>query len=626
MKLHPVDISIIIGYIVLTVIVGFWISKKASKNLQAYFLGGNKIPYYILGLSNASGMFDITGTMWTVSICFLYGLKSFWIPWVWPVWNQVFLMIFLAVWLRRSNVMTGAEWIKTRFGDGVGANLSHIIVVIFAVVSVIGMNAYAFESTGKFFTSFFPWDLTLTLGSFAISSENMYAIIIMGITTLYVIKGGMYSVVFTEILQFALMTIACIVIGIIAMQKVGADQIQSLVPSGWFNFTPEWKLNLDWSGIFDPANQRIESDGFKFFGFALTMMVVKGILVSTAGPVPSYDMQRVLATRTAREAAKMTGVTTIVLWLPRTLMVAGFTVLAVAFFDADAIKVVDPVTSQISYDFEKLLPWAMDKFLPVGLFGLLMAGLIAAFMSTFSAGVNAAPAYLVNDIYKKYINSNASPKKYVKMSYWASFLVVILGIFIGFFIDSINSITMWIVSSLFGGYTAANLLKWIWWRFNGFGYFWGMFIGLVASLFVPKIFPDLSALNSFPIIFLVSIAGCIFGSLLTEPDDEEVLKKFYYDVRPWGFWKPIYKKVKAERPEISANNEFLRDMLNCAVGIAWQMSLVVMAMYIVLRDFGGLAVTITIFVATSLVLKFNWFDKLKNHPDDKPGKPVLQNE
>ena len=106
MQLHPVDIAIICTYLVTTILIGFWVSKRASKNLNSYFLGGNTIPWYILGVSNASGMFDITGTMWLVYLIFVYGLKGVFIPWAWPVFNQIFLMIFLSIWLRRSNVMT----------------------------------------------------------------------------------------------------------------------------------------------------------------------------------------------------------------------------------------------------------------------------------------------------------------------------------------------------------------------------------------------------------------------------------------------------------------------------------------------------------------------------------------
>ena len=116
MKLQLVDVLIIAAYLVIMIVIGLLLKKKASKNLDSYFLGGKTLPFYMLGLSNASGMFDISGTMWMVYLAFVYGLKSLWIPWLWPVFNQIFLMIYLSVWLRRSNVLTGAEWIRTRFG------------------------------------------------------------------------------------------------------------------------------------------------------------------------------------------------------------------------------------------------------------------------------------------------------------------------------------------------------------------------------------------------------------------------------------------------------------------------------------------------------------------------------
>src|SRR6185295_14352255 len=115
-----------------------WVSKRASRDIRFYFLGGHVMPWYVLGVSDASGMFDIAGTMWLVYIMFVYGLKSIWIPWVWPVFNQVFLMVYLSAWLRRSNAMTGAEWIETRFGKGRGGQLSQFGVIGFAVSSVLG--------------------------------------------------------------------------------------------------------------------------------------------------------------------------------------------------------------------------------------------------------------------------------------------------------------------------------------------------------------------------------------------------------------------------------------------------------------------------------------------------------
>jgi len=139
MQLSTLDISIICFYLASTIVIGLILKRKASKNLDSYFLGGKTLPWYMLSLSNASGMFDISGTMWLVTLLFVYGLKSMWIPWLWPVFNQVFLMVFLSLWLRRSNVLTGAEWIRTRFGDDLGGKLSHGIIVAFALISVAGL-------------------------------------------------------------------------------------------------------------------------------------------------------------------------------------------------------------------------------------------------------------------------------------------------------------------------------------------------------------------------------------------------------------------------------------------------------------------------------------------------------
>lgn len=606
MKLQFIDLSIIIAYLVLTILIGFWISKKAKKNLDSYFLGGKSLPWYMLGLSNASGQFDISGTMMMVAWLFVYGVKSAWIPWLWPVWNQIFLMIFLAVWLRRSNVLTGAEWLKTRFGTGQGAKLSHISVVIFAIVAVIGFIAYAFEGIGKFATTFLPWDLSLQLGELFISSERMYALLIMGITTIYVIKGGMYSVVMTEVLQFLIMTVSCIAIGIIAMNMVSGEQIAAVIPDGWQNLFFSWKLDLDWSKLIPEVNDKIQSDGYGMFGAFMMMAIFRGIFVSIAGPVPGYDMQRVLAARTPKEAALMSGSVSLVLYFPRYLMITGLAVIGLVYFNADEL-----MTSK-GMDFEKILPYTLSNFIPAGLLGLVLAGLIAAFMSTFAANVNAGPAYIVNDIYKRFINPNASNKQLLNMSYLASFAVVILGIFFGFFISSVNEVFIWITGALFGGYAVANVLKWIWWRFNGYGFFWGMISGLVASLILPKLMPGAGFLVSFPIIFSLSAVGSIVGCLTTKPDDEKVLIEFYKNIRPWGFWKPIYLKIKETDPDFQRNTNFGRDMLNSLVGIIWQMSLTVMPIFLVIREYANMWIGVVVFVITSLILKFNWFDKLED--------------
>ena len=607
MNLHPLDIAIIVAYLLSSVFVGYWVSHRASRDMKAYFLGGNTMPWYVLGISNASGMFDISGTMLLVGWMFVYGVKSVWIPWLWPTFNQVFLMVFLSSWLRRSNVMTGAEWIQTRFGKGRGAQLSHIIVVVYAFVSIIGFFTYAFKGIGKFAVNFLPWHFT----------PNQYALMLIAITTLYVIKGGMFSVVITEVIQFCILSIASFAVGIIAMVKVAPETLHKFVPVGWDQLFFGWKLDLDWSKLMPAATGQIADDGYGLFGFFVMMLAFKGVLISMAGPAPNYDMQRILSSKNPREASMMSGWVNVVLTFPRYILITGLTVLALVFFN-------DEIRNMPKMDFEQVLPLALGRFVPVGLLGFLIAGLLAAFMSNFAATVNAAPPYFVNDIYKRYINPNASPRTYMRLSYLASFAVVVLGISIGWFVSSVNSVVLWIVSGLWGGYTASNFLKWYWWRFNGYGYFWGMLTGISASLTMPTVlskfagitaFASLHSINTdvtfvFPLVFAISLFGCLIGTLATRQEDDEVLMEFYRRVRPWGFWGPILKKVQADDPAFERNPDFLRDMFNVAVGICWQVALVALPIYIVIRH-SGAWIALAVVLVTSFILKFTWYDHLR---------------
>ncbi len=134
---------------------------------------------------------------------------------------------------------------------------------------------------------------------------------------------------------------------------------------------------------------------------------------------------------------------------------------------------------------------------------------------------------------------------------------------------------------------------------------------MYGALFVPIAFPAVSALNSFPLILLLSAVASVGASLLTEPDDEETLKSFYRSVRPWGFWKPIHEKVVAEHPDFVGNKNFRRDMLNIGVGITWQFSLVLFPIYLLVFNFSAMWVVISVAVVTTVFLKKNWYDKLE---------------
>jgi len=135
--------------------------------------------------------------------------------------------------------------------------------------------------------------------------------------------------------------------------------------------------------------------------------------------------------------------------------------------------------------------------------------------------------------------------------------------------------------------------------------------GLLASTVKLIFFGDWIDIYFFPIIFAFSILGCLLGSYLSSHDDMKVLKSFYKNVRPWGFWKPVLKEVQKEDSTFKPNDMFGRDMLNVVIGIVWQMALVVWPIFLMIKKWDALALSLAVVAITSLALKFLWYDSLK---------------
>jgi Na+/proline symporter len=516
-------------------------------------------------------------------------------------------MMFLAKWLRRSNASTGAEWLATRFGlSGPGVKASHNVVVAFALLGCLGFLAYGFVGLGKFIEIFVPWNIIQPHVPFTIAAEyvpHVYGIIFTLFAMFYSILGGMHSIVLGDVIKYAIMTVACVSIGVIAMIHLNGQSLS--VPDGWATPFFGWKLGLDWSNIVPDANRKIEEDGFGIFGLFFMMMLFKGVFAALAGPAPNYDMQKILSTRSPKEASKMTGFVSIVLLPIRYSLIIGITVLGLLYYNKMNIA------SATGTDFERVLPAVINQFLPTGILGLVLTGLLGAFMGTFSGTLNAAQAYIVNDIYLKYINPNASTRKTIWMNYLSGIFIVTLGVVLGFFAKDVNSLLQWIVAALYGGYIAANIFKWYWWRFNASGFFWGMMAGIAAALVFPQIFTGL-LLYKWPLLFLISIAGSVIGTYASPPTDAVVLKSFYRTVRPWGFWKPVHEMVMAEDPSFVPNRRFKLDMFNIVIGMIAQTCLTILPLYVVLWMKLPLLITVLILAGTVIILKKTWWNKLEN--------------
>ena len=219
----------------------------------------------------------------------------------------------------------------------------------------------------------------------------------------------------------------------------------------------------------------------------------------------------------------------------------------------------------------------------------------------------------MNDLYKRYIKPDGTPTGTTsRVSYVAQIVILVVG--------HLRSATRRRRSTrsrsgssngLWGGYTAANVLKWHWYRFNGYGYFWGMLAGIGRRSRAAQASSRASTpLWGFLPIFLISLAASVLGSLLSDPEDDDVLVAFYRQVRPWGFWGPVLAKVRAADPSFHENKDMAATPSTSGVGIIAQMTLVTIPLYMVLRDMKGLWISALVLLVTGWILKKNWYEKL----------------
>ena len=296
-----IDYLIIILYFLVVISIGAWFKKRASKNLESYFLASKNMHWLPLAMSGSVSTFDITGTMWIVSILFVLGMKSMWHHWMWGVFMAAFFMSYMGKWVRRSNVMTAAEWMETRFGKDNGGTLARISYALMALVTLASFIGYAYQGIGKFASVYISLAPITTLFSsvelnqFILNhQDDILAIIIISITTFYVIIGGLYSVIVTDVFQTLILTIGSIFIAYLAWSKL-TPELLSALPEDWTSLSIPWRIeNID-----------AKNAEFEFFGALVIVWVLKGLLLNAGGPAQMYDFQRFLAARDPRDAAKV---------------------------------------------------------------------------------------------------------------------------------------------------------------------------------------------------------------------------------------------------------------------------------------------------------------------------------
>lgn len=594
-----IDILIVIIYLFLITAIGLYFERKASAGIDSYFLGGRKIPWWALGASGMASNFDVSGTMINVALIYAFGAVGFFVEMRGGlVLIMAFLMIFMGKWTRRSKVMTLAEWMTYRFGEGIQGKSARIISAISTLIITIAIVSYFSIGAGKFIG-----DVLGIPEYFGLSSEFWAAAIIIGLTTIYTVASGLQGVVWTDVYQGILIFFMIIVVCFLALTSSGLPEVFSIsVPlkdggflpietskDAWTSILPSWELSF-------PKNSSYSI--YNLFGIALLFYLIKVIIEGSAG-TGGYMAQRFFASRSDRDAG-MLSLFWVFLLSFRWPFIAAIAVLGISYGVSSGSIISDP---------EKVLPTVIFNILPVGLKGLLVAGLMAAAMSTFSSLINSGASYWVRDIYQEFINPKADEKKLVVHSRAASIIIVLLGLGLTVNIKSINEIWGWLTMGLGLGMVVPLLVRWYWWRMNGFGFTAGTVLGMGTAIVQRLVYPDATEYLSFAILVFASFSATIIGTLITEQTGKETLVNFYKTTRPFGFWKPIKSQLSDEK-KIQINAENKRDIIAICFALPWQIVLFLTGMTVILRRWDLFILLAIILFLLSAGLYYFWFRHL----------------
>lgn len=584
--LARIDYLVIALYFAATIGAGLYFRKVASKGISEYFLGGRKIPWWAIGMSGTASNFDMTGTMVIISFIFVIGLQGLWVSMRGGMCLPLgILMVYMGKWLRRSNVMTTAEWMRLRFGEGMEGKTARLLSAVANLVVTMAFLIYFVKGTGKFLSIYLPF------------SPEVCALIMIVIAVFYTVISGFFGVIYTDVLQELLILTVAIFVGYKAFTLPNHAEVLNFAGAGWSSFIPNWKAApMEWL-----ANPHV----YQLFGLCIVFWIARGIFEGAGGFTGGYMTQRYYATKNDREAGLLTA-EWIVLIMFRWLLVVGAAILGLSLaFKNPAIG------NLLAQDPEKTLPIVIGNGIPAGIRGLLIAGLVAAAMSTFDSTLNAGVSYWVRDIYQTHIHPHASNKQLMRQSHVMTVAFAVIAVLLGLFVKNINEIWSWITGPLSAGLFVPIILRWYWWRFTGYGFAIATAVGLAMSLILKVAAPDMPFYLSWIVTMCCSLAAAILGSYATGPTKRETLKNFWMRIKPFGLWKPVTKTVDQEmRREFKLKNTV--DILNVFFAIAWHLSGVVVMVSLLLKKWPTFTGATTTFGALSILLYFTWYKTLQS--------------
>ncbi|MCE5341184.1 MAG: Na+:solute symporter [Planctomycetaceae bacterium] len=552
MLLHAIDWIIIGTYIVISLLIGVILSKRAGKNTDNFFLSGRKLPWWIAGTSMVATTFAADTPLAVTELVTQKGIAG---NWLW--WNMVFggiltVFFFARLW-RRAGIMTDCEFVSIRYSGSAAKFLRGFRAVYIGVVMNMIVMAWVNLAMVKILAVVFP-NMTffgireLAFAGFTFSSHFLAVVCLMFLVAIYSSMSGLMGVSITDAFQFTMAMTGCIVLAVYAVKNDAIGGIAGLkekLPQWVFHFTPDIQNASDVAAGSAGLLKMSVTAFVAYLGVQWWSSWYPGAEPGGGG----YVAQRMMSAKNEKHSLFAT------LWFN----IANYAVRPWPWIIVALCSLVMfPELSQA--DKGKGFVMVMVKVLPPGLIGLLIAAFFAAYMSTIASQTVWGTSYIINDLFRPFIKPNADEKYYVMVSRITTFLLMVLSLFVTSKLETISGAWKFVLACS-GGIGPVLLFRWFWWRINA----WSEISAMLAPYFIYPwlLYKGVSYESSLMIIVGWSTVVWLLVTFLTKPSDEKVLKEFYAKVHPGGFgWKPIADKM----PEVKADSGYFALFVNWIAG------------------------------------------------------------
>ncbi|MFB3905678.1 MAG: hypothetical protein ACE15E_19705 [Acidobacteriota bacterium] len=573
--MKTLDWYVVGAYFLFMLSVGLYFTRRAGRSMADYFVSGRSLPWWVIALSVVATYTDAGLAPAVTMLTFQGGLLGnavWWIPYV--IWMPLGAVLWSKYW-RRLRTVTSAELLGVRYGGRV-AHLYRGVYAVFMTCFIIVLTAYVSGWLGAALGPILGW-------------EPVSLILFAGIITLtYTVTSGLYGVAYTDACQFGIFLTGNIILVPIMLSRLGGlGKVYSMIEN------TRGASAESFFSVIPPAPG--------LGALTIVAFIVQGLFFA-ASPTggEGFTAQRFMAARNEFHAQVGQLFNTVLTLIVRVVPFLFFGLIAAALYSPDAVAEPGELWARL-----------VRAYAPVGLLGLLVAGVFAAYMATISTEMNWGASYVVNDFYKPFVRRNASERHYVWVGRLSSILIFGLSLVVTYYyVQGLRAWFLFINSVVFAFVLPLSWLRFFWWRLNIYGEAAALIIGLPLSYVVwfPLGFSNEQAhpfWQGFLLLFGLGMVVIVTTTLLTRPERMDTLIQFYDRCRPPGAWGPVRKHFGAEvRDQIKG--ETRRDLTECLLGIAFATSAILVVISTLGCHWGTLAVAVLVGLTAGVSFIARW--------------------